>query len=302
MVKPLTVQGGNANCGHKTTGNGTVFIGGAGISRTGIDSAAGVIIGPGSQSVYVEGSRVSLLGDAVAGHGKNLHAAPFIANAGQGSVFAGTGFVGDDAGGDDPRPDLITESFSASLTSVHTHDSQAVWGTPLQYYPPTLADSFAYICNCWTLPTGCPGGGPDWTPPPPVTLTYTVKNNSSQYTAQPFSVGFWKLPTEAEYGSLGTATEYNLVAGVEDADYSDYPDAAEFFKYTEMLGTDRFPNGLKPNQSYTGTFALPTLYLSEIQYRFAVYADVYQETTEPNENNSIALVTVDIDGSCLPDT
>ena len=91
------------------------------------------------------------------------------------------------------------------------------------------------------------------------------------------------------------------MAGVENADYSDYPEAAEFFKYTEMLGTDSV-GALQPNQSYTGTFALPTLYLSEIQYRFAVYADVYQETTEPDENNSIALVTIDIDGSCLADT
>lgn len=44
-----------------------------GISRVNVDTAGGTITGPGSSDVFVNGSKVSLLGDSVAPHGDSPH-------------------------------------------------------------------------------------------------------------------------------------------------------------------------------------------------------------------------------------
>jgi len=44
-----------------------------GISRVNVDTAGGTITGPGASSVFVNGSKVSLLGDSVASHGDSPH-------------------------------------------------------------------------------------------------------------------------------------------------------------------------------------------------------------------------------------
>lgn len=44
-----------------------------GISRVGVDTASGLITGPGATKVFVEGSKASLHGDAVASHGSGSH-------------------------------------------------------------------------------------------------------------------------------------------------------------------------------------------------------------------------------------
>jgi uncharacterized Zn-binding protein involved in type VI secretion len=59
-----------------------------GVSRVGVDSAGGTILGPGVPSVVVNGSPVSIIGDAVAGHGDQPHASPTMV-AGSGTVIAG---------------------------------------------------------------------------------------------------------------------------------------------------------------------------------------------------------------------
>lgn len=59
-----------------------------GVSRVGVDSAGGTILGPGVPSVVVNGSPVSVIGDAVAGHGDPPHSAPVMI-AGSGTVIAG---------------------------------------------------------------------------------------------------------------------------------------------------------------------------------------------------------------------
>jgi uncharacterized Zn-binding protein involved in type VI secretion len=59
-----------------------------GVSRVGVDSAGGIITGPGVPSVIVNGSPVSVIGDSVAGHGTGPHAGPTMV-AGSGSVIAG---------------------------------------------------------------------------------------------------------------------------------------------------------------------------------------------------------------------
>lgn len=44
-----------------------------GVSRVGVDTAGGLITGPGATKVFVEGSKASLNGDAVASHGSSPH-------------------------------------------------------------------------------------------------------------------------------------------------------------------------------------------------------------------------------------
>jgi uncharacterized Zn-binding protein involved in type VI secretion len=59
-----------------------------GVSRVGVDSAGGTIVGPGIPSVVVNGAPVSVIGDAVAAHGLFAHAAPTMVG-GSGTVIAG---------------------------------------------------------------------------------------------------------------------------------------------------------------------------------------------------------------------
>lgn len=51
----------------------------SGISRAGVDTAGGVILGGGQDFVSVEGAPVALKGDPVAGHGLDEHAGPVMA-------------------------------------------------------------------------------------------------------------------------------------------------------------------------------------------------------------------------------
>lgn len=51
----------------------------SGITRVGLDTAGGVILGGGQGFVAVEGAPVAVLGDPVAGHGKDEHAGPVLA-------------------------------------------------------------------------------------------------------------------------------------------------------------------------------------------------------------------------------
>lgn len=55
-----------------------------GITRVGVDSAGGIILGGGQDFVHVEGALWAVLGDAVAGHGEGEHASPFMV---EGSSF-----------------------------------------------------------------------------------------------------------------------------------------------------------------------------------------------------------------------
>jgi uncharacterized Zn-binding protein involved in type VI secretion len=57
-----------------------------GIARCFTDTAGGTILGQGNSTVYVNGLPASVLGDAVAGHGNNVHAGPTMVVA-SGSVF-----------------------------------------------------------------------------------------------------------------------------------------------------------------------------------------------------------------------
>lgn len=76
-----------ATCGHVVTGSINVFVNGRGASRVGIDIAGGIVLGPGNFTVLVNGFPISLIGDAVAGHGDEPHKHP-IMTGGSNNVLA----------------------------------------------------------------------------------------------------------------------------------------------------------------------------------------------------------------------
>ena len=69
MSDNICVETTAASCGHAQTGSSRVKIAGKGITRVAQDTAGGLVIGPGSQSVFVEGIKVSLPGDIITTHG-----------------------------------------------------------------------------------------------------------------------------------------------------------------------------------------------------------------------------------------
>tara|TARA_R100001244_G_scaffold106386_1_gene78923 strand:+ start:125 stop:457 length:333 start_codon:yes stop_codon:yes gene_type:complete len=73
MIAGVETAGAAASCGDINTGSLTVFAEGKGITRVGIDTAGGLISGPGSLTVFVEGYPVSLPGDAIVSHGESPH-------------------------------------------------------------------------------------------------------------------------------------------------------------------------------------------------------------------------------------
>lgn len=254
-----------ATCPHQQTGSSRVKISGFGITRIEIDTAGGIIIGPGSQSVFVEGEKISLPGDAISTHGKAPHAAA-TTTAAQSRVKASASFASQTGESEDaPSPNLIIKSFTASLTELHA-SGQGV-------YPPTNMASADFYCNDPT--TGAT------TPPPTVTYSYTVENTGSD-TAQPFSVGFWHFvdATTAPNAAILTVASAPFYGNVELADQ-------------QAVGS------LAPGQKYSGTFQYPDpYYVSQGVYAFGVYADIYNTTTELDEQNSAPTVFVSIDDLC----
>lgn len=76
-----------ATCGHLATGSINVFVNSRGAARVGLDIAGGIILGPGNPTVLVNGFPISLIGDAVAGHGDSPHNSPNM-TVGSNNVFS----------------------------------------------------------------------------------------------------------------------------------------------------------------------------------------------------------------------
>ena len=60
-----------------------------GAARTLLDSAGGLIIGPGESTVLVNSMPISVLGDAITSHGENQHLAASMLIGSPRSVLAG---------------------------------------------------------------------------------------------------------------------------------------------------------------------------------------------------------------------
>jgi len=268
-------KGNTATCGgHSNTGSNSVFINNAGATRVIVDTAGGLIIGPGSQTVFVEGSRVSLEGDSIATHGKSPHKSAKTAN-GSTDVFAGTGFIGD-PGGSQPKADLVVIDFTASINIANTS------GQP--YYPKKW--------DWWE----CLEDPITTYAPPFVTFDYTVRNDGT-HAAQPFSVGFWKLPTKQQGGILAGGTGVQLPFAVTQVTYSD-PQIQDFYSKIYLVDEEKV-GSLQPGDSFSGQFTFYDLmYVSQKEYNFGLYADIYMETTEPDENNSTTIIKIPVNVKC----
>lgn len=59
-----------------------------GVSRVGVDTAGGVITGPGCISVFVNGAPTSVLGDTIKSHGDSPHSSAKMVGSSV-TVFAG---------------------------------------------------------------------------------------------------------------------------------------------------------------------------------------------------------------------
>jgi hypothetical protein len=160
-----------ATCTHAQTGSSEVFANGKGISRINKDTAMGTILGPGSQTVFVEGIKVSLPGDVILPHapcgspGGTPHCAATTNPGGSPDVIVGTGFISGGGGGshgDIPAGDLKITSFTA-LPSNLIADSPPLPATPL-------------ISKLT-----------------PVIFSYTLQNTGDGAVGS-FTLGLWKTP------------------------------------------------------------------------------------------------------------
>jgi hypothetical protein len=268
-----------ATCGHTQTGSSTVLIEGKGVCRVQTDTAGGLIIGPGSQDVFVEGIKVSLPGDAITSHppcgspGQSIHCTATTI-AGQAKVVAGTGFAADTGDPEDaPSPDVGTTSFTASLSLLHASGQG--------HYPPTNMNSAYINCNKVTDASGNPIPYKVPPPPPNVTYSYTIKNNGID-TSQPFFVGFWRFLDGANAPDKAILTM----------------DSLEFYPEVELIAQQSV-GSMAPGATYSNTFQYNDLYYTSVgTYAFGIYADIYNTVTEPDERNSAPTIIVNVDNKC----
>jgi uncharacterized Zn-binding protein involved in type VI secretion len=80
-------KGDPASCGDPCTGSTNVFINGQGATRVGVDTAGGIIEGPGAVTVFINGAPASLPGDAIVGHGLPPHSGPVTVPSPSTTVF-----------------------------------------------------------------------------------------------------------------------------------------------------------------------------------------------------------------------
>ena len=262
-----------ASCRHVQTGSSKVFVQGNGISRVEVDTAGGLIIGPGSQNVFVEGTKVCLVGDAIASHGKSPHSNART-RATQQRVFVGTGFAGDAAStGDAPRPDIITTEFTTN--KIARNGIVNLYCSGQGIFPPTNMQ--AAFFNCASPGSTYLGD----VSPENVVYSYTIKNTGIN-TSQPQTVGFWRFINTDDAPNEAILT-------VQAAEI--YPDA-------QLVATQDVPS-LLPEQTFSGTFVFPEVYRSDVgDYVFGIYPDIYQTVTEPNEENSIATIRLRVSNAC----
>ena len=263
-------QGDLASCGtHTNTGSTTVFANSKGITKVMVDSAGGgLILGPGTQSIFVEGYKVSLPGDAIVAHppcgspGMEVHCVAFTGSPST-DVFFGTGWAGDAGGGDAPKIDLILNNID--------------FGGPYLTNTGNAVDT-GY---CWWYIGD-------------ITFSYTITNNSSEPTPGGFNLGLWEVP----YTSNGkTYTFPRNSYGVLDGTYP-------IFRGEKRIGI--IPAGgtitgnlvLLSDPAFDDDFPWNTVQVHDLAMdgnfgagrTFTMYADLDNEITETNEKNSIAAI------------
>jgi hypothetical protein len=250
-------EGDAATCGDPNTGSTTVRANGRGVTRVNVDTALGLIIGPGSQTVFVEGYNVSLPGDSILPHpccgapGCGAHCAATTTSESS-NVFAGEGFP--------------TETITTTNQGGATED------IVVTQVADVLISTFTLTPD--SMPT-LEVGGVDSELTGPVAFTvgaYTIRNIGNSATG-PFTVGLFEIPEEAGEGTY-YLTDPQGVAGV--------PGAVKVDEQTIEIG---------PYGSYSGEFTIDISLRAEGTYYFAIFADIYIDLLEPNEDNTFPAQT-----------
>lgn len=237
-----------ATCGHAQTGSSTVKANGNGVSRVGIDKAVGLIDGPGSQSVFVEGYNVSLPGDLIVPHPPCGSPNPPHCNAktnlgGTTDVFAGIGFTIGPGGG-------IGEP-----TGLDAPDLKV---TNIEIVPNSVSANYPTVGPTHYIGT--------------VTINYTIQNFAHE--AEAFNIGLWKTPNEGPW-ILHTENISLYPAGVEllETDRVEGLAAGSTHEGSITLTATSF----NLNQDWQPSNS-PVWYV--------IYPDIDKELIEPDEDNS----------------
>lgn len=94
-MKPIETASLLASCLAPQTGSSKVFVNKLGVSRVMVDGTVdgGIIKGPGSSTVFIEGAPASLQGDIITPHAPcpiiPIHCAAIVNKTGQPSVMVG---------------------------------------------------------------------------------------------------------------------------------------------------------------------------------------------------------------------
>jgi len=252
--------GDAATCGHPNTGSDTVKADGRGITRVELDTAGGLIIGPGSQSVFANGLPVSLPGDIILPHtccgtpGCSHHCAATTKVGLDTTVFAGTGFptvwvsTGGEGGSDQEvslAPDLTVQDISL----VGCGETSPTDNTIICSESTVSANDF--LGNTWTGE---------------LTINYTVANLGATDSG-PFTMGLWETDP-----SLGVGPFLLSLLG-----------ASYINPLPVLVGSEEISN-VPALSVYSGSFVVTSTaidsagqqygYWPEGEWYYSVYADI----------------------------
>ena len=249
-----------ATCGHTQTGSSKVFANSLGVSRINTDTAGGIILGPGSQTVFVEGIKVSLPGDVILPHapcgspGGTPHCAATTNPGGSPNVIVGTGFISKGGGGSNGD---TSKGEGGSHGDIPAGDLKIM---AFKALPPHLV---ADTPPAWPLRSVLT----------PVIFSYIIQNTGDGVIGSS-TLGFWKTPSAGKF--LLTK------------------DGAEKIG-AKLLLTKIIPS-LGPGEVYTGTFehiADPDWILGSTTW-FAVFPDIFNQIGEIDERNWVDSIEIKV--------
>tara|TARA_R100001086_G_scaffold238103_1_gene162609 strand:+ start:846 stop:1676 length:831 start_codon:yes stop_codon:yes gene_type:complete len=265
-------QGDLATCplGHNNTGSSTVFANGKGVTRVELDRAGGgLIIGAGSETVFVEGFRVSLPGDVILPHsccgspGCGPHCTATTTSESS-DVYAGIGFptVATGGGGATVAPDLVLVSVAVDPVAASANAGGYGLEGDLDYIPHT------YVSGT-------------------IAVNYTIQNYGATPTGS-FAVGLWEIDEILGFGPFVLVpAEVNLIVPtpqlLHEQQISLQPYQISERTFTlENYDPNYWNLPLNSNGEPTGESSM---------YYYSIYADLYLQVIEPDEKNTYVVQT-----------
>ena len=247
-----------ATCGHTQTGSSEVKANLLGISRINTDTAGGIILGPGSQTVFVEGIKVSLPGDVILPHAPcpipPIHCGATTNPGGSPNVIVGTGFISKGGGGSNGD---TSKGEGGSHGDIPAGDLKIMVFTAL---PTNLVSDSPVAAPAKSILT-------------PVIFSYTIQNKGDGVIGSS-TLGFWKTPSAGKF--LLTK------------------DGAEKIG-AELLLTKIIPS-LGPGEVYTGTFErkADSDWIKNSTTWFAIFPDIFNQIGEIDERNWVDSIAINV--------